>query len=105
MKIWPREIAGVADGPYTVGFQPHHLSITRQSPDAMPLSVRVLVTEISGSESFIHVGFADVRWVILTPGVHDVEADKTIDMFIDPKQVLVFDKTGRAVSAPLGKAA
>ncbi|MEO7223488.1 MAG: ABC transporter ATP-binding protein, partial [Devosia sp.] len=102
----PREIAGIADGTYTVGFQPHHLSLTRLSADAVPLMARVVVTEISGSESFIHVSFADVRWVILTPGVHDIEADQMIEVFIDPKRLLVFDHTGRAVSAPpLGKAA
>jgi glycerol transport system ATP-binding protein len=102
----PREIVDAADGTYTVGLQPHHLSLTRQSANAVALPVRVLVTEISGSESFIHVGFADVRWVILTPGVHDLEADQTIEMFIDPRQLLAFDQDGRAVGAPqLGKAA
>ncbi len=101
----PREIAGNTDGTYTVGFQPHHLSLTRLSADAVPLTARVVVTEISGSESFIHVSFADVRWIILAPGVHDIEADQVIEMFIDPKQLLVFDSDGRAVGAPLGKAA
>ena len=102
----PTVAAGVPDGTYTIGFQPHHLSLSRTSPDAVPLTARVVITEISGSESFIHVSFADVRWVILAPGVHDVEADQMIEMFIDPKQLLVFDQTGRAVGAPtLGKAA
>ncbi len=102
----PQHISNIADGTYTVAFQPHHLSLTRRSKEAVPLSARVLVTEISGSESFIHVGFADVRWVLLAPGVHDIEADRTIEMFIDPRQLLVFDESGRAVGAPpLGKAA
>ena len=65
-----------------------------------------MVTEISGSESFIHVAFADVRWVILAAGVHDIEADQNIRVFVDPRQLLVFDQSGRAVGAPvLGKAA
>ena len=102
----PGEIAGVADGIYTVGFQPHHLTLNRTSEEAVPLTARVLVTEISGSESYIHVGFADVRWVILAAGVHDIEADREIEMFIDPKRLLVFDEHGRTVIAPaLGKAA
>jgi hypothetical protein len=38
--------------------------------------------------------------------VHDFEADQTIEMFIDPRQLLAFDQDGRAVGAPqLGKAA
>lgn len=102
----PTEIVSVPDGTYTVGFQPHHLSLSRMSPDGVPLTARVDITEISGSESFIHVSFADVRWVILAPGVHHIEADQMIEMFIDPKQLLVFDQNGRAVTAPtLGKAA
>lgn len=102
----PRDVVGAADGAYTIGLQPHHLSLVRQSVEAVEVRVRVEVTEISGSESFIHVSFADVRWVILTPGVHDLGADETVQMYIDPRQLLVFDQHGRSVtSSHLGKAA
>jgi glycerol transport system ATP-binding protein len=49
--------------------------------------------------------FADVRWVMLVPGVHDLEADTMIEVFIDPRHLMVFNTSGRAASAPLSEAA
>jgi glycerol transport system ATP-binding protein len=94
----PASRADIADGIYTVGFQPHHLSITPQTPAAVPLQAKVSVTEITGSESFVHLNFADVRWVMLAPGVHAFQPDDRIDVFIDPRHLMVFDDSGRAVS-------
>jgi glycerol transport system ATP-binding protein len=92
----PRELSGVADGPYTIGFQPHHLSLTRPNPEAVPVRAKVTATEITGSESFVHLDFADARWVMLAPGIHHFEADETVDVFIDPRHLMVFDADGRA---------
>ena len=44
--------------------------------------------------------FADVRWVMLAHGVRVFEPDETIEVFIDPRHMMAFDETGRAVSAP-----
>ena len=101
----PADLAGIADGPYTIGFHPHHLALTPQSAEAVSVPARVIVTEITGSESFVHLVFADARWVMLTPGIHDFEADRTIDVFIDPRDLMVFDQTGRSVAATLKQAA
>jgi glycerol transport system ATP-binding protein len=95
----PAEIAGIADASYTIGFQPHHLSLTRPNAAAVPVTAKVSVTEITGSESFVHLDFADVRWVMITPGVHVFEPDETVDVFIDPRHLMVFDETGRSVAA------
>lgn len=102
----PPEAVSAPDGPYTVAFQPHHLALSPQHADAVRLKARAAVTEISGSESFVHVAFSDVRWVILAPGVHDVQPDQEIEIFIDPRRLLVFDRDGTAVgSQPFSKAA
>jgi glycerol transport system ATP-binding protein len=95
----PASRADIADGMYTIGFQPHHLSTSPQTPTAVPLRAKISVTEITGSESFIHLDFADVRWVMLAPGVHSFQPDDTIDVHIDPRHLMVFDESGRAVSA------
>jgi glycerol transport system ATP-binding protein len=101
----PADIRDSSDGLYTIGFQPHHLSLERPGAEAVSVPARVVVTEITGSESFVHLLFADARWVMLAPGIHDFEADTMVDVFIDPRHLMVFDQTGRAVSASLKKAA
>ena len=93
----PAHLGDVADGIYTVGFQPHHLSL---SPGGAAVSIRskVIAMEITGSESFVHLNYADERWVMLTPGIRKFEADETIEVFLDPQLLLVFDGQGRSVT-------
>ena len=94
----PAHLAGIADGPYTLAFQPHHLSLKRQHADAAALKTKVTVTEITGSESFIHVDFADARWVMLASGIHDIPADTEIEAFVDTRHLMAFDAAGRAAA-------
>ncbi len=94
----PAEFAAIADGPYTIGFQPHHLSLTRPNADAVSVRAKVTATEITGSESFVHLDFADVRWVMLAPGIHHFEADEMVNVFIDWRHLMVFDGEGLAAT-------
>lgn len=101
----PPEIAGIADANYTIAFQPHHLSLRRPNADAVAVAAKVLVTEITGSESFVHLAFADARWVMLAHGILDFEPDHTVEVYIDPRHIMVFDGRGEAVVAAQRKAA
>ncbi len=102
----PPGLAGIPDESYTVGFQPHHLSLSGPKSDAgpgqaaVPVKAKVSVTEITGSESFVHLNFADVRWVMLAHGIHSFAPDEEIEVFIDPRHLMVFDAEGRS-AAPL----
>jgi glycerol transport system ATP-binding protein len=96
----PASFAGIADSAYTIGFQPHHLSSSRPTADAVSVPAKVIVTEITGSESFVHLTFADARWVMLAHGIRIYEPDETIEVFIDPRHVMVFDQDGRSMAAP-----
>ncbi|HEV7345937.1 MAG TPA: ABC transporter ATP-binding protein [Devosia sp.] len=94
--------AGLQDAPdeaYTLGFQAHHLGLDRSGPAAAALTVTVTATEITGSESFIHLRFGNANWVMLAPGVQDFAVGQQIDVFLEPGRLLVFDGHGRAVTA------
>jgi glycerol transport system ATP-binding protein len=93
----PADLAGAPDGPFTIGFQPHHLSLSRQGAGAVAVKAKVIITEITGSESFVHLAFADERWVMLAPGIHHLEPDQEVEVFLDPRHLMVFDGAGRAV--------
>ncbi|HEV2504337.1 MAG TPA: ABC transporter ATP-binding protein [Mesorhizobium sp.] len=96
----PADITGVADASYTIGFQPHHLSLQRPNDQAVPVRAKVSITEITGSESFVHLDFADARWVMLSHGILDLTTDDEVEVFIDPRHIMVFDAAGRSVGAP-----
>ena len=94
----PVHLAEVADGAYTVAFQPHHLSLSRSTQTAAPLKARVVISEIAGSESFVHVEGAGSRWIMLEHGIHDIEPDTAIDIFLDSRHLMVFSADGTAVA-------
>ena len=47
----------------------------------------------------MHLDFADARWVMLAHGVRVFEPDETIEVFIDPRHIMVFDATGRSAAS------
>jgi glycerol transport system ATP-binding protein len=98
--------AGLGDGPYTIGFRPNHLFLERPSREAVPVTGTVAITEITGSESFVHVDFAGQRWVALAHGVHLLDIGQPVEIWLDPGRFFVFDKSGALAAAPgLSKAA
>jgi glycerol transport system ATP-binding protein len=92
--------AGLPDGPYTIGFRPDHFFVLRPGPDAVPVSGTVALTEITGSESFIHVDFAGARWVALAHGVHDLDIGQPVELYLDPGRFFVFEPGGALAAAP-----
>lgn len=94
-------LQALPDGAYTLAVQPHHLRLDPPAEGIAPLSARVAVTEITGSESFVHADYAGEKWVALATGYHPYEPDARIDLYIEPRHVMAFDRNGRAaVAAP-----
>ena len=63
------------------------------------MRARTLVSEIAGSESFIHVEYGTARWVCLAHGIHDIDPDREIDVFIDTRHLMAFGAVGKALDA------
>jgi glycerol transport system ATP-binding protein len=60
----------------------------------------VTVTEITGSESFVHLNRDASNWVAVLQGVHEYPPGHMLDAVLDPNNVFVFDVAGRLVAAP-----
>jgi glycerol transport system ATP-binding protein len=58
------------------------------------------VTEITGSESFVHLNRDASNWVAVLQGVHEYPPGHVLDAVLDPENVFVFDPAGRLVAAP-----
>jgi len=91
-------LAGLADGRYRAGFRPNHLEIGRHSADAMRFEARLVVTEMTGSETFVHLDHQGARWVGLIHGVHDLALGAELEVWLDPAHVYVFGEDGRLVA-------
>jgi glycerol transport system ATP-binding protein len=101
----PADIQALADGPLTIGFRPHHLSPKPQSIATAQLQAKVTVTEITGSESFIHLAYGSDRWVMLTKGVHDLAPDTNMTVYLDTRHLLAFRDDGSNAASVLKHAA
>ncbi len=100
----PAGAAGLPDGDYKVAIRPHHLLLHHPRGEALMDEAAVSTTEITGSESFVHVEHSGARWVALTHGVHRVEIGDRVPVYLDPAGFLIFDAAERLVAAP-GKVA
>src|SRR5512139_495413 len=83
--------AGLGDGPYRVGFRAHQLELANGIPGRHAFHATVTVTEITGSESFVHLTRGGSNWVAVLHGVHEFEPGETLDAVLDPDNVFVFD--------------
>jgi glycerol transport system ATP-binding protein len=97
--------AAVPDGAYQVGFRAHHLSLDPIGAQAWPIGATVSVSEITGSESFVHLDAGAHRFVALVPGVRRLEPNSAVTAYLDPARVFLFDEGGRLAAADLAKAA
>jgi glycerol transport system ATP-binding protein len=92
--------AGLADGAYRVGFRAHQLEVADGIEGRHAFSATVTVTEITGSESFVHLNRDSSNWVAVLQGVHEYPPGHLLDAALDPNNVFVFDAADRLVAAP-----
>ena len=91
-------IAELEDGRYLAGFRPNHLEITSHAPEAMEFSTTLSVTELTGSETFVHLDHHGQRWVGLIHGVHDLPIGQELSVWLDPRHVYIFSEDGALVA-------
>jgi glycerol transport system ATP-binding protein len=92
--------AGLGDGTYRVGFRAHQLEIASGIAGRHAFHATVTVTEITGSESFVHLSREASNWVAVLRGVHEYPPGHVLDAVLDPDNVFVFDAADRLVAAP-----
>jgi len=97
----PEGLVGLSDGDYTIGIRPHHLSLNKSKEAFIKVEAIVSTTEITGSETFVHISKDEIKLVVLTPGIHKVGVGELISVYMNPLKFFVFDALGDLVSAPL----
>ncbi len=88
-------LAGLPDGHYRLGFRCDDVTL---GGDGTGFPGTVSVTELSGSESFVHVDVGTGIWVCLVRGVHDWQPGAPAEVSVDMHRVFVFDIAGNLVT-------
>jgi len=87
----------VPDGTYTIGIRPHHISPIVRSGGAM-IEGRVLIAELSGSESVLHFDLGGRTWVSQSRGIHPFQVGSTARLYVDVDQSFFFDMKDNLVA-------
>jgi glycerol transport system ATP-binding protein len=87
----------LADGTFSIGLKPHHVVPVTGKSSGAELEGRVLVTEISGSESVVHFHANGKTWVSQTSGVQPIKVGETVRFRADLSHALFFNTNGQRV--------
>ena len=90
----------LANGNYRIGVRANHVTFAPTSPEDIAIPTQVGLAEISGSETFVHIGHRDLHVVAQLAGVHAYELGQTVTAYLNPKRLYAFDATGRLAAAP-----
>ena len=93
---WPAQgaLAALADGDYILGLRPHHVLPASGGNGGVQVEGRVLIAEISGSESVVHVDLGGMTWVSLSHGVHAFRVGETARFTLEVERCFYFAPDG-----------
>ena len=95
-------VAALPDGEYRAGFRAHHLEVGGDAAGKVAFEGKLIVTELTGSDTYIHVETAGERWIGLVPGLQTFEIGGHVPLCLNPDNVFYFDQQGKlAGSTPL----
>lgn len=85
------------DGNYTLAVRPHHLGLIRETSADIEVSGSVSVTELTGSETFVHFSMEGNPWVALLHDVQEFAVGSAVNFFLKPQHLLLFGNDGALV--------
>jgi glycerol transport system ATP-binding protein len=87
-------------GKYKFGVRSHSLFLSRTSEEDTEIQARVELSEITGSETFIHINYNNSRLVVQENGVQPLRIGAEISIYVNPSCFFVYDEAGTLVVAP-----
>jgi glycerol transport system ATP-binding protein len=92
----PAALRAQPDGELTIALRPHHVRPAGSA--GVPVQGRLLISEISGSESVLHFALAGGTWVSQAHGVRSHAVGESVPFALDVAQCLYFDSAGRRLA-------
>jgi len=90
----------LAPGIYKFGIRPHHFSLKPHSEQDVEICTRVELSEINGSETFLHFFYRNRSLVMQEQGVHSRDVGDGVCVYVRPQYFYVFDEQGNLVISP-----
>ena len=88
----------IKDGNYKLGIRPHNITTYKEGDNSVEINGKVLISELSGSESLIHFTNGKLNWVSLSNGVQQKNIGENTKLFMNVDEFLYFDTNNRLVT-------
>jgi len=93
-------LSSLTDGNYTFGVRSNHLFLSKKDKEDAEIPAKVELTEINGSETFIHANYDGSRLVVQEKGIRPVQIGVEISIYVNPACFFVYDGKGSLVASP-----
>ena len=93
---WKTKI-NLKDGEYKVGIRPHNITTYKEGNNSLEIKGKVLISELSGSESLIHFTRGNLNWVSLSNGVYQKDVGDEMNLYMNADEFIYFDENERLV--------
>jgi ABC-type sugar transport system ATPase subunit len=103
MPVVADRLGELEAGSYSLGVRPEHLKIHAEAVPSGPVDGRsqrsvlegkVLLTEVVGSDTIVHVGVGSHAMEVFTPGIYREDVGKRVYLSFDPRDIYLFEKAG-----------
>lgn len=96
----PPHMSSLLSGEYIFGVRSSHLFLLRTSENDLEMHAKVELSEINGSETFIHVDCGYCQMVVQEDGVRSARIGAEIKVYVSPSCFFVYNKEGNLVASP-----
>ena len=88
----------IKDGNYKIGIRPHNITTYKEGNNYVEIDGKVLISELSGSESLIHFTKGNLNWVSLSNGIQQRNIGENTKLYMNIDEFLYFDQNNRLVN-------
>tara|TARA_Y100000590_G_scaffold341434_1_gene389564 strand:+ start:241 stop:1308 length:1068 start_codon:yes stop_codon:yes gene_type:complete len=95
---WKSSSVKIKDGNYKVGIRPHNITTYKEGNNSVEIKGKVLISELSGSESLIHFRNSNSDWVSLSNGTHQMNVGQEAKLYMNVDEFMYFDDNNKLVN-------
>ena len=95
-----KNFSSLASGTYWFGIRPSHLYLKPQSEKDITINSKINISEINGSETFIHFKYGGIQMVLQEVGIYSRKLGSDISVYIQPENFFVYSVSGELILSP-----
>ena len=95
---WETSNINLKDGSYKVGIRPHNITTYKEGQNSVEIKGKILISELSGSESLIHFTNSNSNWVSLSNGTYQMNVGQEAKLYMNVDEFMYFDQNNNLIN-------